>query len=105
MSPKYLGFQKTAVLTRVFSDCLCAVLCSVDYGISREEQDDFSLRSYELSQKSIADGLFEAEICPVRTQAMLPLRVMSRSFSERLLVIAGSGAAGPRQGPEDVHTG
>jgi acetyl-CoA C-acetyltransferase len=44
----------------------CAVLCcSADYGISREEQDDFSLRSYELSQKSIADGLFEAEIVAV----------------------------------------
>lgn len=54
-------------LTDVYNDVhmgMCGEKCATDYNISREEQDDFSLRSYELSQKSIADGLFEAEIAP-----------------------------------------
>ncbi|RUS85216.1 hypothetical protein EGW08_007042 [Elysia chlorotica] len=33
--------------------------------ISREDQDQFAIRSYELSQKAAKDGVFQAEIAPV----------------------------------------
>lgn len=33
--------------------------------ISREDQDDFAIRSYELSQQAAKDGTFKAEIVPV----------------------------------------
>lgn len=33
--------------------------------ISRKEQDDFSIRSYELSQKAVTSGRFSSEIAPV----------------------------------------
>ena len=52
-------------LTDVYNDVhmgMCGEKCATDYGISREEQDDFALRSYELAQKSVAEGLFAAEI-------------------------------------------
>jgi acetyl-CoA C-acetyltransferase len=35
------------------------------YGISREEQDRFAVRSQEKAQRAIKDGKFEAEIVPV----------------------------------------
>ena len=44
---------------------MCGEKCATDYGISREEQDDFALLSYERALKSIEDGLFDAEIAPV----------------------------------------
>ncbi|KAK3777009.1 hypothetical protein RRG08_008864 [Elysia crispata] len=33
--------------------------------ISREDQDEFAIRSYELSQQAAKDGVFQAEITPV----------------------------------------
>ncbi len=35
------------------------------YGISREDQDTFAARSYQLSQKAVSEGIFAAEIVPV----------------------------------------
>jgi len=55
-------------LTDVYNDVhmgMCGEKCSTDYGISRAEQDHFALRSYELAQKSVAEGLFAPEIVPV----------------------------------------
>ena len=43
----------------------CAEMCAEKYSISREEQDEFAIRSYERSQASISDGTFEKEIVPV----------------------------------------
>ncbi|OPL15286.1 MAG: acetyl-CoA acetyltransferase [delta proteobacterium MLS_D] len=40
-------------------------LCSEKYGISREEQDRYALRSYERSLAAIAEGRFREEIVPV----------------------------------------
>jgi acetyl-CoA C-acetyltransferase len=34
-------------------------------GLSREEQDEFALRSYRLAQKAVNDGIFTREIIPV----------------------------------------
>ncbi len=36
------------------------------YGISRQEQDDFALRSNQCAQKAIENGWFEEEIVPVK---------------------------------------
>src|SRR5207245_3311018 len=36
-------------------------------GITREEEDDFGVRSQNLAEKAIANGFFEREIVPVTT--------------------------------------
>lgn len=43
----------------------CAELCVREYGFSREEQDEFALRSYERARRSAEDGSFAREIAPV----------------------------------------
>lgn len=35
------------------------------HGVSRGEQDDYATRSYTLSQKAVADGIFDEELVPV----------------------------------------
>ncbi|MDH4265796.1 MAG: thiolase family protein, partial [Deltaproteobacteria bacterium] len=42
-----------------------AELCAEKYGISREDQDRYSLRSYQHSLNAIAQEKFQAEILPV----------------------------------------
>jgi len=42
-----------------------AELCAAEYQITREDQDNFAIESYTRAQKSIAEGLFKAEITPV----------------------------------------
>ena len=41
---------------------MCAEKCAKDYGISREEQDEYALESYRRSQEAIASGVFDDEI-------------------------------------------
>ena len=43
----------------------CAEMCAEKFSISREEQDDFAIKSYERSQASISNGTFDNEIIPV----------------------------------------
>jgi len=43
----------------------CAEMCAEKFSISREEQDDFAIQSYERSQASMSNGIFEKEIVPV----------------------------------------
>ncbi|CAL1540927.1 unnamed protein product [Lymnaea stagnalis] len=43
----------------------CAENTAKKYKISREAQDEFAVRSYKLSQKSAADGVFASEIISV----------------------------------------
>lgn len=43
----------------------CAEKCVEKYGFSREAQDEYTTRSYELAQKAITDDVFKAEIAPV----------------------------------------
>ena len=35
------------------------------FALSRAEQDEYAMRSYQLAQKAVRDGIFEAEIVPV----------------------------------------
>jgi len=39
--------------------------CATRYGFSRQQQDDFAVRSYTRAQTAIADGVFDEEIVPV----------------------------------------
>ncbi|CDR45583.1 CYFA0S19e00650g1_1 [Cyberlindnera fabianii] len=39
--------------------------CARDYNFSREDQDEFAIKSYQKAQKAHADGKFKAEIAPV----------------------------------------
>lgn len=42
------------------------------YGISREDQDEFSVRSHKKASKAQADGLFDKEIVPVKVKQWDP---------------------------------
>ncbi len=42
-----------------------AELCATDCHISREEQDDYAIESYNRAQKAQKDGKFSNEITPV----------------------------------------
>ena len=41
--------------------------CAQRYGFTREDQDDFAVRSYTRAQEAIAEGVFGEEIVPVPT--------------------------------------
>lgn len=43
----------------------CGELCASTYGISRQEQDDYAIRSYERAAHAWKEGLFDAEVTPV----------------------------------------
>ncbi|KAK3098434.1 hypothetical protein FSP39_019414 [Pinctada imbricata] len=43
----------------------CAENTAKKYSIGREEQDQYAIRSYKLSQKAATDGVFQKEITPV----------------------------------------
>ena len=44
---------------------ICGELCAKEYKISRTEQDEFALMSYERSRHSTESGLFKDEIVPI----------------------------------------
>ena len=44
---------------------VCAENTATKYNITREEQDEYAVRSYTLSQKAAADGVYKKEITPV----------------------------------------
>ncbi len=61
------GMQKDG-LTDAFDQNamgVCADLCAQKYEISREEQDNYAIQSYERSAKAWAAGHFEEEVAPV----------------------------------------
>ena len=43
----------------------CAENTAKKYGIGREEQDEYAVRSYQLSQLAAREGVFDKEIVPV----------------------------------------
>lgn len=44
---------------------VCAEKCATDYTISREDQDNFAIESYQRSAKAWSEGKFKDEIVPV----------------------------------------
>ena len=47
----------------------CAEMCADKYGLTREEQDEYAIRSYERAQKSIESGKFRNEIFPIEVHS------------------------------------
>ena len=43
----------------------CAENTAKKYSIGREEQDEYAVRSYKLSQKAASEGIFKKEMVPV----------------------------------------
>jgi acetyl-CoA C-acetyltransferase len=43
-------------------------LCAKKYEITREQQDEYAIRSYQLAQKSVKDGLFKREIAAIELE-------------------------------------
>jgi acetyl-CoA C-acetyltransferase len=39
--------------------------CAREFHFTRQEQDDFAVRSYQRARKAIADGAFDAEVIPI----------------------------------------
>ncbi|WP_353087711.1 acetyl-CoA C-acyltransferase [Flavobacterium sp.] len=44
---------------------VCADLCATEYNISREEQDNFAIQSYQRSAQAWEAGKFDSEVVPV----------------------------------------
>ena len=47
---------------------VCAEICAEEMNITREEQDDFALKSYEKSKNAWESGFFKNEITPVKIE-------------------------------------
>ena len=52
--------------------------CAAKYGISREEQDEYALRSQQAAAKAWADGKFKDEVVPVELKSRKGVTVVDR---------------------------
>ncbi|MBL7867329.1 acetyl-CoA C-acyltransferase [Flavobacterium lindanitolerans] len=61
------GMQKDGLTDAYDNNAMgvCADLCATEYKISREEQDQFAIQSYERSAKAWDAGKFDNEVVPV----------------------------------------
>lgn len=61
------GMQKDGLTDAYDNNAMgvCADLCATEYKISREEQDQFAIQSYERSAKAWDTGKFDNEVVPV----------------------------------------
>jgi len=61
------GMQKDGLTDAYDNNAMgvSADLCAAEYKISREEQDNFAIQSYERSAKAWSEGKFDNEIIPV----------------------------------------
>jgi acetyl-CoA C-acetyltransferase len=61
------GMQKDGLTDAYDNNAMgvSADLCATEYKISREEQDNFAIQSYERSAKAWSEGKFDNEIIPV----------------------------------------
>jgi acetyl-CoA C-acetyltransferase len=61
------GMQKDGLVDAYDNNAMgvCADLCANEYKISREEQDNYAIQSYERSAKASNSGKFDNEIVPV----------------------------------------
>ncbi|WP_342430643.1 thiolase family protein [Neobacillus sp. FSL H8-0543] len=65
------------------------------YRISREEQDEFALRSQELAQKAIMDGRFTKEIVPYKIKQRKEDRIFEKDEHPRLTSLEKLGSLKP----------
>ena len=61
------GMQKDGLIDAYDNNAMgvCADLCASEYKITREEQDNYSIQSYNRSSKAWADGKFDEEVISV----------------------------------------
>lgn len=61
------GMQKDGLTDAYDNNAMgvCADLCATEYKISREDQDNFAIQSYERSAKAWESGKFDNEVVPV----------------------------------------
>lgn len=61
------GMQRDGLVDAYDNNAMgtCADLCASEYNITREEQDNFAIQSYERSAKAWEAGKFNSEIVPV----------------------------------------
>ncbi|MDN3723530.1 acetyl-CoA C-acyltransferase [Aequorivita sp. SDUM287046] len=61
------GMQKDGLVDAYDNNAMgtCADLCATEYNFSREDQDNFAIKSYERSAKAWADGKFRDEVISV----------------------------------------
>ena len=61
------GMQKDGLTDAYDNNAMgvCADLCAAEYKITREDQDNFAIQSYERSAKAWEEGKFDNEIIPV----------------------------------------
>ncbi|MGL2963621.1 acetyl-CoA C-acyltransferase [Flavobacterium sp. RSB2_4_14] len=61
------GLQKDGLVDAYDNNAMgvAADLCASEYKISREEQDNFAIQSYERSAKAWSEGKFDNEVVPV----------------------------------------
>ncbi|RXR22889.1 acetyl-CoA C-acyltransferase [Flavobacterium stagni] len=61
------GMQKDGLTDAYDNNAMgvCADLCATEYNISREEQDNFAIQSYQRSAQAWEAGKFDAEVVPV----------------------------------------
>jgi acetyl-CoA acetyltransferase family protein len=76
--------------------------CAAQYGISREEQDCFALRSQQRADKASRDGTFVEEIVPVEIKSRKGTQVVDRDDHMRpettMAVLAGLPPAFKKDG-------
>jgi len=62
------GMQKDGLVDAYDQNAMgvCADLCATEHKVSREDQDNFSIQSYQRSAKAWADGKFDDEVVPVQ---------------------------------------
>ena len=55
---------------------MCGEKCAEDYGITREDQDNFAIESYRRANEAIEKGLFKGEIAPVEVKTRKGVNVV-----------------------------
>ena len=64
------GMQRDGLVDAYDNNAMgtCADLCAIEYKISRQEQDNFAIQSYERSAKAWEARKFDSEIVPVEVR-------------------------------------
>lgn len=72
-----------------------AEACARTHGISREEQDDYAIESYRRALAATKEGLFRAEIAPIKVAAPGQKPMLVREDESLSKVSTDSGARQP----------
>jgi acetyl-CoA C-acetyltransferase len=68
--------------------------CAQDHSISREEQDDYAIKSYQKAQEATDTGLFKTEIVPVEVSGGTQKATDTGLFKTEIVPVEVSGGRG-----------